>query len=172
MSDFENARKFDEVSLEIWKRMLVIAKGARVEDGGMLDPRMGAINVWSAPDDRPEGQLWKITAGGFPKPREFHSSLYARIEGDRVTLLLEVSNYGAQESAQKSLRGSPLPYASRKTIVEKSFRGDEADWKWAEGKFRNLIARAQEGDGAGKEPFERHIVRDKDSGQETEMIGL
>lgn len=172
MLEIENAREFGEISRQTWGRMLALARAEHIEKGHLFDPRLSAINIWYSPEDRPDGQHWPVTCGALPVPRDYHSGLFAEDLGERVLLYLSVSNYGAEEAKKRETKGAPLPGMVKLRMVDSARRGGDADWKWAEEKFRDLVRRAEAGEADGLPGIERHIVRNKDTGEEVEWMGI
>lgn len=137
----DGGRHFGVVQRDVWEMMLEIARQERVENGGMLDPRIAAINLWAAPEDRPDGQDFEIRCGAFPRPRAYHSGLYAEYRNHvSVSLTLLVSNY---EHGDHVERTCGLKGMSRLEAKEAAILGEEIDWKWATEKFEALVSEAR-----------------------------
>jgi hypothetical protein len=139
----ENGREFGAVHRCVWEKMLEIARQERVEDGGMLDPRIAAINLWAGPEDRPEGQDFEIVLGVFPRPRAYHSGLYAEYRsGVSVSLILAVSNYEHGDHIERTWNEN-FSGLAKQMAKEAAIRGYESDWKWAREKFEALVSEAE-----------------------------
>ena len=81
-------RQLDE---EIIRNMHRVAKEFDLNRGGYCDNRLGCINFWCGPDDKPEGWDIKVEQGCLDFPRACVGTLYFR------NLTLEVSPYELEE---------------------------------------------------------------------------
>ena len=134
----------DVVPYWVWYNMRKIALEEDIDKGGLFDCRLGAINIWVSPEDKPEDWVYPITRGALKYPREFLATLYAFHDGDLVRLYLVVRNYARKHYYERLFeegRISPEEYIRLSRNAEKP---TEAELEWALKKARELIRRAIE----------------------------
>lgn len=54
-----------------WRHLLQTSYALDLNKGGIYDGRGGCINVWCAPEDKPQDWRWEITKAALNYPREF-----------------------------------------------------------------------------------------------------
>ena len=69
MCEYDGCCWEETIPAELWRRILEKGRELDLERGGLWDSRLGAINLWASPEDKPEG--WdgiKITRGALQYP--------------------------------------------------------------------------------------------------------
>jgi len=141
-SPFE--RKIGKVSREVWVKMLQIAREMDLNKGGIYDARLMAINIWSAPEDKPSDYTFEITKGCLNYPRNFLASIYGEFTEDGgVELYMELYNPARRGHAKRLFEEGKISYEEYKRMLELSEKGTEAEWDWALAKAKWLIETAE-----------------------------
>jgi len=82
-----------KVDGDVWDVMRDIARELDIDEGGLYDARMGAINIWCSPEDKPKGWDKPITRGALRYPREYVATIYAyRLKDGNFFLTLSVED--------------------------------------------------------------------------------
>ena len=94
--------------IEDIRKMLRVGRNFDLETGGCCDARMGCINFWAGPDDKPEGYDAEITQGALSYPKAVVGSLMwtAPEEGHEIEgyqLYLDISPYELNEYYKNNL---------------------------------------------------------------------
>ena len=136
-------RKFGKVSVDVWRKMLQIAYDLDLNKGGVYDARGGCVNLWVAPEDKPEDYTWEISKGALKYPRNFLASICGQYVDDEVELYLVIHNYARRDHAEWLLNHSNISYKEYKTMLELSEKGTKEEWRWVIEKANWLIEMAK-----------------------------
>ena len=127
----------------IWK-MKEIAQEMDIDRGGHYDCRMGCINIWVSPEDKPKDWEFPITKGALKYPREYLGELYWQEDANGTfALFLSINNYAREHHAEKLYKSGKISYEQFKEQQRLAKTGTAEEWKWLEEKARYLIELAE-----------------------------
>ena len=95
------------VSRAIIEKILAVGHEFDVNKNGLYDARMGAVNVWCSPEDKPSCWDIEVTQGGLNYPREYVGGLYWdwSADGKQASLFVEVEAYDLIRKKKKLTDG-------------------------------------------------------------------
>jgi len=139
-------RLLGKVSRRVFTAMHEVAREYDLNEGGVYDQRGGgAINLWVAPEDKPEDWCWKITKGALNFPREYLAGIFPRwTSEDEVELYLVIRNYARRDEAEELFNKGKISYSEYKRRLELTQKGTDAEVKWCLEKFKWLLEKAKE----------------------------
>lgn len=115
--EFKPTREFD---VNFIRKMQRVGKDFDVNKGGYCDARMGCINFWCGPDDKPEGWEQQIAQGALEYPRAVVGTLYWKWNDDAgpfpPTLSIEASPYELGEIISEEMWENCLKWVEKKTL--------------------------------------------------------
>ena len=100
---------------ETWRRLLCKANDLDINKGGYCDARLGVINFWCGPENKPSDWSWEIEKHQLNYPREYIGCVTPvwDAEGDLIfAFSIKSTNY-AIKYAQESDYLKKEPYENR-----------------------------------------------------------
>lgn len=118
------------VSLSEWRGLLKYAYELDLNKGSYYDGRLGAINFWCGPKDKPSDWPEKIVKGMLKYPREYVGAVFGeRTNNGKFKLHFEISAY-----QRADIKGFKMGSAQWQKVM----RGTRADRQWVLRQFRLL----------------------------------
>jgi hypothetical protein len=113
-----NTVVIDHITPIEWRAVLRVGHDVDINKGGLWDARSGCVNIWAAPDDKPEG--WpanvEITQGGLDYPRSFVADVSMQWPEDgpvnwddrehRYPVVADITCYDLHEAWKATLRSA------------------------------------------------------------------
>lgn len=144
-----------QIPVSVWYKMQELATRLDIDNGGIYDKRMGAINIWASPEDKPNDYTYPIVSRT-GHPREFIAAVYTEpslvilslkspSEAKRIKSVKVYADFASSEG--KTNRKNEL-WESRikKDISITEYRKSlisEAEHSWVKKKITNLKETAE-----------------------------
>jgi hypothetical protein len=131
------------ISKEEWESLRKHAVHLNLNDGSFYDARIGAINFWCGPENKPKGWPDEIEQGLLRYPRSFVGCFYVDgFKARTVTLHFEVAAYARADAAEAA---GAVTFGS--AVYQKKLHGTKADQQWILKQFDLLRQHARLMDG-------------------------
>jgi hypothetical protein len=135
--DMKEEDKIDlfEIPIEVWLMMQEVAEGLDIGEGGVYDKRIGAINLWASPEDKPIDYNYPIVSK-VKYPREFIAAIYT--EPDLVVPFIEKPSDFKKIKTVKLYADFVASEGKRKRSEEKKPLISENEHDWVKQKISTL----------------------------------
>jgi len=153
MCEFDGCCWEEVIPASLWRRLLERGRELDLNRGGLWDSRLGAINLWASPEDRPEGwEEVEITKGALNHPRSYVAGFYGEyLEGEKLPDEVKVvADIGWLPTWPPERLGGPVrvhlviaPYDKMRQVFHKEWDrpekyASEKDKKWCLRKWEDL----------------------------------
>jgi len=130
------------VSRRVWRKMIEIGHDFDLNKDGIYDSRLGAVNIWVSPDDKPEDWEFRITKGALKYPRAYLATIYGEAretDYNIFDLYLTITNYERRDKAKILFNQNLISYEEYRKECKIAENGTAEEWKWAETKAKWLL---------------------------------
>src|ERR1039458_6195128 len=86
------------------RKVLAVGHELDVDKNGLYDARLGAVNIWCSPEDKPTCWTEEVLNGDLNYPRDYVAGLYWDWEGGQAKLYIEVEPYELIRHKEKEIR--------------------------------------------------------------------